>query len=94
MPAIHTERQTAVESTSDGKATERLMAADAQAARAARRLRELQAWALGGARYDPDEFDTAILAHRRAQTEAAAARMAWVRRRRLHQTRGVGRSAA
>jgi hypothetical protein len=94
MQAIDTERQRAAASTSQGNVTERLMAADAQAARAARRLRALQARALAGARYDPDEFDTAILAHRRAQSEAATARRVWVRNRQGHQTGQAAASAA
>jgi hypothetical protein len=56
-----------------------LLAADARAAEAGRRLRALQARAFAGAGYDAAAFDAAVLAYRTTQSEAKLARMAWVR---------------
>ena len=57
-----------------------LLAADAYAAEAGRRLRALQARALAGTGYDPAAYDAAVLAYRTQQRRATEARLAWVRR--------------
>jgi hypothetical protein len=62
----------------DEHPTRHLLAADVRAAAAARRLRTLQARAFLNRGYDPDALDRAILAYRRAQAAADAARAAWV----------------
>jgi hypothetical protein len=74
-------RQTAVVAipSRDGDPLAQLLAADARAAEAGRRLRALQARAFAGTGYDPAAFDAAVLAYRTTQGEARVARMAWVR---------------
>ena len=69
----------------DGDPLARLLAADAQAAEAGRRLRALQRCALAGDGYDAAAYDVAVLAYRSAQREATAARAAWAQcRERSH----------
>jgi hypothetical protein len=63
----------------DGDPLARMLAADERAVRAAHRLRALRSRALSGEGHDPAAYDAAILAHRAAQGEAAAARLTWVR---------------
>ncbi|HVG96000.1 MAG TPA: hypothetical protein VNK05_03820 [Chloroflexota bacterium] len=54
----------------------RLVDAESSLARALQRLHSLRRAALAGG-YDPIEFDRALVAYRRAEREAVAARQAW-----------------
>jgi hypothetical protein len=94
MPARRTRQEPTTTATVGRSPTDRLVAADERAARAARRVRTLQARAWAGASYDPDDFDAAIVAQRQAQAEAAAARAAWVRWRQAQGRREPASHAA
>ena len=56
--------------------------AGAEAAEARRLVGLLRGAALVGGRHDPDLFDAAILAHRRAERQATVALAAWAKSRR------------
>ena len=57
--------------------TRRLVDPEAQLAHAQRRLSALRAAALFGDHYDPDEYDGAVIAYRRALAEAGRGPAAW-----------------
>ena len=60
--------------------TRRLAQAESNVARALLRLQQIRRASLEG-RFDPQEYDRALLAYRQAEHESRAARRAWVQAR-------------
>jgi hypothetical protein len=60
--------------------TRRLAQAESNVARTLLHLQQIRRASLGG-RFDPQEYDRALLAYRQAEHEALAARLAWAQAR-------------
>jgi len=60
-------------------ASARIVEAETALIQALERLGSLQVAALTGGRYDPDEYDDAVIAYRHARAAAEDARTAWAR---------------